>query len=164
MTRETWSLDPERTEIGFVARHMVITKVRGRFHKWSAQIERDTGDITTSKVSARIDVASVDTKDKSRDDNLRSELFQIDKHPSIDFVSTRIEKKGKDRYVVHGDLAMHGKTRSIALEVEGRDTRFTAKGRINRRDWDLAWSAALEAGSVLVGDQIDISIDVWLVR
>lgn len=171
MAIEKWEFDPSHSEIGFTARHMVITKVRGHFTKWSGDFALDLDNPSATKVKVSIDVASIDTREQKRDEHLRSaDFFDVEKHKTMEFVSTKIEKKDKDHYALTGDLTIRGTTKPVTLDVEvtgrgkdpwgGERMGFTAKTRINRKDWGLAWNVALEAGGVLVSENIDIELEV----
>jgi polyisoprenoid-binding protein YceI len=170
MALEKWDLDPAHSEIGFVARHMVITKVRGHFTKWSGSLELDWENPSASKVNASIDAASIDTHEEKRDAHLRSaDFLDVEHHKTIDFKGTKIEKAG-DNYKLSGDLTIRGTTKPVTLDVEmtgrgkdpwgGERIGFTAKTRINRLDWDLKWNVVLEAGGVLVSENIDLVLEI----
>ena len=175
MTTNNWNLDTVHSGINFTVRHMVISKVRGRFAKYSGTIRMDDADITRSSIEATVDASSIDTGTAQRDDHLRSaDFFDVERFPEIRFLSTRIEKVSGDRYRLTGELTIHGVTRSIALETEyggrGKDPwgnerlGFTAKGAIDRKDFGLVWNQALETGGVLVSDRVDLELEVQAVR
>jgi polyisoprenoid-binding protein YceI len=175
MTTNNWNLDTVHSGINFTVRHMVVSKVRGRFAKFTGTVALDESDITRSSVEATIDVSSIDTGTAQRDDHLRSaDFFDVERFPEIRFLSTRIEKVSGDRYRLTGELTIHGVTRSIALETEyggrGKDpwgnerVGFTAKGAIDRKDFGLVWNQALETGGVLVSDRVELELEVQAVR
>jgi polyisoprenoid-binding protein YceI len=175
MTTNNWNLDTVHSGINFTVRHMVVSKVRGRFAKFSGTVSLDESDFTRSSVEATIDASSIDTGTTQRDDHLRSaDFFDVERFPEIRFLSTRIEKIAGDRYRLTGELTIHGVTRSIALETEyggrGKDpwgnerVGFTAKGAIVRKDFGLVWNQALETGGVLVSDRVDLELEVQAVR
>ena len=175
MNTNNWNIDTTHSGINFSIRHMVVAKVRGRFAKYSGAIALDEGDFTRSVVEATIDAASIDTGTAQRDTHLRSpDFFDVDRFPEIRFKSTRIEKLNDERYRVVGDLTIRDVTREIALEAEygGRATDpwgnervgFVAKASVDRKDFGLRWNQALEAGGVLVGDRVDIELEVQGVR
>jgi polyisoprenoid-binding protein YceI len=169
-----FTVDKSHSRIGFVVRHMVVSKVRGAFGSWEATAELDTSDLTKSKVSATIDVSSIDTKEEKRDAHLRSaDFFDAEKYPKITFVSKRIEAKGKNEFAVVGDLTIRGTTREVTLVAEalgaGKDPwgnqrmGFELRGAIDRKDFGLTWNQVLEAGGVLVGEKVEIEIDLQVV-
>ena len=170
-----WSFDPSHSSIGFTVRHLMISKVRGHFGTWSGTFDYDAEDPTRSRLDVRIDAASIATRDDKRDAHLRSpDFFDVEKYPELTFASTRIERDGGDDYVVTGDLTIHGVTRSVQLKVEGlgrtRDpwggerVGFSASTTINRKDFGLHWNVALETGGVLVGEKVEIGIEIEAVR
>ncbi len=165
----TWVLDPAHSEVTFSVRHMMISKVRGVFGVKSATIEAGENPLDT-KVTASVDVASVDTKDEGRDAHLRSaDFFDAEQYPTLDFVSTGVRYEGGD-FLVDGDLTIRGITKPVTFEVEfggfGTDpwgnykAGATAKTVINREDFGLTWNAALETGGVLVGKDVTITLDL----
>ncbi len=169
-----WDIDLSHSAIQFHVRHMVISKVHGRFARWSGAIQLDTGDLTRSSVEVTIDAASIDTQVADRDAHLRSpDFLDVTKYPQLTFRSRAIEKAG-DGYRVTGDLAMHGATREVVLEAEfsgtGKDpwgnerAGFSARASVDRRDFGLTWNAALEAGGVLVGEKVEITIEIEAVK
>ena len=169
-----WSFDPAHSSIGFSVRHLMISKVRGHFNKWEGTFDYDEADPTKSKLSVRIDAASIDTREEKRDAHLRSpDFFDAAKYPALTFESTRIERDGDD-YVVTGNLTIRDVTRAVQLKVEslgrtkdpwgGERAGFTARTQIKRSDYGLTWNQALETGGLLVGDDIKISLDVELLK
>jgi polyisoprenoid-binding protein YceI len=175
MTINNWNLDTVHSGINFTVRHMVVSKVRGRFAKFNGTVALDESDVTRSSVEATIDASSIDTGTAQRDDHLKSaDFFDVERFPEIRFLSTRIEKVSGDRYRLTGELTIHGVTRSIALETEyggrGKDpwgnerVGFTAKGAIDRKDFGLVWNQALETGGVLVSDRVELELEVQAVR
>jgi polyisoprenoid-binding protein YceI len=175
MTTNNWNLDTVHSGINFTVRHMVVSKVRGRFAKFNGTVALDESDFTRSRVEATIDASSIDTGTAQRDDHLKSaDFFDVERFPEIRFLSTRIEKVSGERYRVTGELTIHGVTRSVALETEyggrGKDpwgnerVGFTARGTIDRKDFGLVWNQALETGGVLVSDRVDLELEVQAVR
>jgi polyisoprenoid-binding protein YceI len=169
----TWTIDPGHAEVGFVGRHFMITKVRGRFPDVTGSV-RFAEDPTDSSVEVTIGMASVDSGNSTRDEHLRStELFDVATFPQARFTSTRVEWSGSGG-VVHGDLTIHGVTRNVPLQVryEGsaRDpwgnerSVFSAHTTIDRTDFGVAWNMALEAGGFLVSTEIRIEIEVETIR
>ena len=169
-----WSFDPAHSSIGFSVRHLMISKVRGHFNKWEGTFDYDEADPTKSKLSVRIDAASIDTREEKRDAHLRSpDFFDAAKYPALTFESTRIERDGDD-YVVTGNLTIRDVTRAVQLKVEslgrtkdpwgGERAGFSASTSINRKDFGLHWNVALETGGVVVGEKIEIGIEIEAVR
>jgi polyisoprenoid-binding protein YceI len=175
MTTNIWNIDAVHSGINFSIRHMVVSKVRGRFAKYSGTLNLDEVDLTRSTLEATIDVASIDTGAPQRDTHLRSaDFFDVEKFPEIRFRSRRIEKVEDERYRVVGDLTIRDVTREVSLDVEygGRAkdpwgnerAGFIATATLDRKDFGLGWNQALEAGGVLVGDRVDIEIEVQAVK
>jgi polyisoprenoid-binding protein YceI len=171
----SWNLDTVHSGINFSVRHMVVSKVRGRFARFSGSVALDEGDLTRSTVEATIEASSIDTGTAQRDDHLRSaDFFDVEHFPQIRFRSTGIEKQGTERYRMTGELTIRDVSREIALEVEyggrGKDpwgnerVGFTAKGAFDRKDFGLKWNQALETGGVLVSDRVELELEVQAVR
>lgn len=170
MTQRTWNIDTTHSSIEFSVRHMMFTKVRGRFSDWSAELDLDENNLEKSSVRVTIDASSIDTRNEKRDAHLRSpDFFDIESFPTLSFASTRVEKKGSN-LLITGNLTIHGETREVVLEAErtgqGQDPwgnirlGFAADTKISRKDFGLTWNQALETGGVLVGDAITISLEV----
>jgi polyisoprenoid-binding protein YceI len=154
---------------------MVVAKVRGRFAQWSGAVDFDSQDPKRSSAEVEIDAASIDTGVADRDNHLRSaDFFDAERFPKLRFKSTRVEQAGKDRYRVHGELTIRDITREVVLDVEhggqAKDpwgnTRavFSATTSVNRTDYGLNWNQVLEAGGVLVGERIEIELEVQAVQ
>ena len=165
----TWELDPAHSSIEFVARHLMVTKVRGGFGNFSGTVEIADSP-SDAKVAVEVDLASVVTGSADRDGHLKSpDFFDVENHPTMTFESTAVIEKG-DGYQMVGDLTVRGVTRPLTLDVEylgvitdpwGNDkAAFTASGEVNREDWGLTWNAALETGGVLVSKTAKIEIEV----
>lgn len=174
MSLSKWDFDLTHSSISFHVRHLMVSKVHGSFHKWGGVLELDDNDLTNSRLDVTIDAASVDTKEDKRDTHLRSpDFLDVENHPNITFRSTKITKDG-DSYQVIGDITIHGITKQVTLEVEGggqvKDpwggtrTGFSAKARLNRKDFGLTWNLALEAGGFVVGDKLEISIEIEAIK
>ncbi|MDT4974043.1 MAG: hypothetical protein QOG22_4186 [Pseudonocardiales bacterium] len=170
-----YDIDPEHSRLGFVARHAMITKVRGSFKKFEGWLHIDGTDPTRSSGYVRIDAASIDTGSSARDEHLRSnDFFDLANYPDIVFHTSKVEPIGEVRVKVTGDLTVKGVTHPVTIEVEYTgpvvdpfgNTRIgiEAFGTISRKDWNLAWNAPLEAGGVLVGDRITLEIDLSAVK
>jgi polyisoprenoid-binding protein YceI len=175
MTTNHWNIDAAHSGIHFSIRHMVVSKVRGRFTKYSGTVDLDPADLTRSVVEVTIDAASNDTDNAQRDTHLRSpDFFDVDQFPALRFRSTRIEKLSDEQYRVVGDLTIRDVTREVPLTVEyggrGKDpwgnerAGFVARASIDRKDFGLAWNQLLEAGGVLVSNRVDIELDVQAVE
>src|SRR5262245_19343223 len=169
--RNLWNIDPAHSGINFSVRHMVVSKVRGHFGKFSGALAIDDADLTRSNVDVTIDASSIDTGTAQRDAHLRSpDFLDVERYPEIRFLSTRLHKLGDDLYHVAGELTIRGVTRQVILDVElgGRAKDpwgnerigFSAKTSIDRKDYGLAWNQVLEAGGVLVGDRVDVELEV----
>ncbi len=166
----TWQLDPLHAEVGFEVRHMMVSKVRGRFTDFTADVQLDPARPEASHVEASIAVASVDTGVADRDAHLRSaDFFDAEQHPRITFRSTRVEPRGEGAFRVEGLLAIRGVERPVALdgEYEGPASDpwgnsrvgFSLSGEIDREEFGLTWNQALEAGGVLVARKVRLTID-----
>jgi polyisoprenoid-binding protein YceI len=175
MATTTWQIDPAHTDVGFEVKHLMISKVRGRFGTVSGTIQLDEADLTKSSVTAEIDVTTIDTREAQRDGHLRSaDFFDVENFPTITFRSTRVEREGEDRATVVGDLTIRGVTREVKLSVEEEGTAkdpwggdriaFSATAKIDRRDFGLTWNQALETGGVLVANEIKLILDVQAVK
>jgi polyisoprenoid-binding protein YceI len=171
MTAKQWDFDLVHSSINFHVRHLMVSKVHGQFHKWGGTLVIDDQDITKSKVDISIETASVDTKDTKRDEHLRSaDFLEVDKFPTMTFKSTAVEAHGPDELHVTGDLTIHGITKPVKLTVErggevkdpwgGTRTGFSAKTTISRKDHGLEWNVLLEAGGFVVGDKIEIGLEI----
>ena len=171
----TWNSDLAHSNIGFKVKHMMVSNVRGSFDKFDATVNYDEKDVTKSSVNVTIDAASIDTGVEQRDTHLKSpDFFDMVKFPQLTFVSKRIEKSGADLKII-GDLTMHGVTKEVALDVTELNPPLTdpwgsmrmgasASARINRTDYGLVWNKSIEAGGVVVGEMVDILIEVELVK
>jgi polyisoprenoid-binding protein YceI len=168
---ETWTLDPAHTLAEFGVKHMMFTTVKGRFPGVSGTFTVDEANPANSTVSVTIDVTSIDTRDEKRDAHLRSaDFFDVENYPTITFESTRVVPKGKERATIYGDLTIRGVTREVALDSEfngkavtpwGNEiSSYSATTTIDRKDYGLTWNAALEAGGMLVGDTVKITLEV----
>jgi polyisoprenoid-binding protein YceI len=170
MTAQRWNFDKAHSSIQFTARHMVVTKVRGVFTSWDGDLEFDPENPSASSVNVTIDTASVDTREPKRDAHLRSaDFFDVEKYPQLTFKSRKVQLSGNDLTVV-GDLTIHGVTREVVLEGEylggGKTPNgtqivgFSVKTHVNRKDYGLHWNVALETGGFLVGEKIEIAVEV----
>jgi polyisoprenoid-binding protein YceI len=171
MAATKWNFDFTHSNVDFSVRHLLVSKVRGRFNKWSGTLLIDEDDLGASSVEVQIDAASVDTSEPKRDEHLRSaEFFDVEKFPHLTFKSTGVEKNGDDRLRVAGDLTLHGITRPVVLDVERggsvRDpwglqrTGFTVTTSIDRKDFGITFNQALDHGGLALGEKVSISIDI----
>ncbi len=175
MANETWQVDGAHSAVSLTVRHMVISKVRGRFTKWNAKLALDTSDLSRSSVEVDIDAASIDTGVADRDAHLRSaDFLDAQKYPALRYRSRRVEVVSPDRLRVVGDLTIRDVTREAVLDVEyggqGKDpwgnrrAGFTATTSLNRKDFGLTWNQALETGGVLVADRVDVEIELQAIQ
>ncbi|HUJ27675.1 MAG TPA: YceI family protein [Myxococcales bacterium] len=175
MAATTWNIDTTHSAIHFSVRHMVVSKTRGRFTKWSGQISFDPADPAASSVQVTIDPASVNTEEAQRDAHLRSaEFFDVEKYPQATFRSTKVQEAGEGRYRVSGDLTIHGVTKPVVLETifegsakdpwGGERAGFAASVTLDRREFGLGWNKVLEAGGVLVGDKVELTLEIEAVK
>ncbi|MEO8570110.1 MAG: YceI family protein [Chloroflexota bacterium] len=169
----TFAIDPAHTDVLFSAKHMMVTNVRGTFTDVSGTIDLDETNPAASHAEVLVKAASVDTGFGSRDTHLRSDdFFATETYPEIRVVSTAIRPKGGSEYVVTADVTIRDVTRPVDFDVEflgfytgmdgARRAGFSAKAKVNRKDWGLNWNVALEAGGLLVGDQIKLEVEVAL--
>lgn len=170
-----WNVDASHSTVGFTVRHLVISKVRGRFAQFSGSVTLpDSGALEGGSVKAEVQIASIDTAEPKRDGHLKSpDFFDAEKHPTMTFESTKVASKGSD-FELHGKLTIRGTTKDVIFHGEnlgaakdpwGNDRMaFTAKTTINRTDFGLNWNQALEAGGVLVGEKVEIELDIQAVK
>ena len=164
----TWVIDPNHSAITFRIRHL-ISHVTGTFRQWSGTVIGDPPDWSSGSVEVTVQAASIDTRNDTRDDDLRSsDFFEVTKYPTITFKSTQVQARG-DTFAITGDLTMHGVTRPVTLAAEylgvsgqgaSRRMGFHAETTINRTEFGVTWNRAVEGGGVLLGDDVEISIDL----
>lgn len=173
MKTTKWVIDPAHSEITFKVKHLMISNVKGEFKTFQANIDGE--DFTTSTISANIDTTSIATNNNDRDTHLKSpDFFEVEKYPEITFVSTSIKKVDDDEFKLVGDLTIKGTTKEITLDVEfggfmkdpygNEKAGFSINGKLNRKDFGLNWNAALEAGGVMVGNEIKINAEVQFIK
>jgi polyisoprenoid-binding protein YceI len=172
----TWKLDPAHSSAEFKVKHMMISNVKGRFSGLSGTLLEHATDPSLSSIEASVDVSTVATGDPQRDGHLKSaDFFDVEKYPKMTFKSNRVERKGEAEYSVSGDLTLHGVTKPVRFDVEGPsapgkdpwgNTRIglSATTKINRKDFGLNWNAALETGGILVGEDVQITLDVQFIK
>ena len=170
-----WDIDPTHSRIGFAAKHAMVATVRGQFATYSGEVHLDEETPENSSVRLEIEVASVDTGNADRDNHLRTkDFFDLETHPKITFVSTKVEKADDDLYTLIGDLTINGTTNPVAVEFELNGTSddpwgnfragFEGKTTINRRDWGLDFNVALDKGGVLVSEKVKLEFDISAVK
>jgi polyisoprenoid-binding protein YceI len=171
----TWNIDPAHSGAEFKVKHMMIANVRGKFSGINGVLNRFEADHTKSTLEVSIDTTTINTQDGQRDGHLKSaDFLDVEKFPTMTFKSAHIEKKGEG-FAVTGDLTIHGVTKPVVLNVEevsepAKDpwgnTRIglTATAKINRKDFRLTWNTTLEAGGVLVGEEVNITLDVQFIK
>jgi polyisoprenoid-binding protein YceI len=165
----SWTIDPVHSEVGFSVRHMMVSKVRGKFAKFSGELVT-ADDVLGSSVKAEIDLASIETGAEQRDAHLRSpDFFDTENHPLMTYRSTGIRRDGED-FIIDGELTLKGVTRSVPLKLEvngfgpdaygGTRAGFSASAEINRQDFGVNWNAAMETGGVVVSDKVAIHLEI----
>jgi polyisoprenoid-binding protein YceI len=165
----TWTIDPLHSEVGFSVRHMMVSKVRGKFTKFSGEIVT-AQDVPSSSVAAEIDLSSIETGAEQRDAHLRSpDFFDTENHPLMTYRSTGIREDG-DLYIVDGVLTLKGVSKNVPLKLEvngfgpdpygGTRAGFSGSAEINRQDFGVNWNAALEGGGVVVSDKVNINLEI----
>jgi polyisoprenoid-binding protein YceI len=171
----TYVIDPAHSRIGFVARHAMVTKVRGSFNEFEGSGYFDADDPTKSHIELVIKAASIDTRNADRDGHLRSnDFFAMDEYPEITFKSTSVEQTGDAEYRVTGDLTLKGVTKPVAVDFDYTGAAVDPFGNqriglegtttINRKDWGVTWNAPLETGGVLVSEKVTLEFEVSAVR
>jgi polyisoprenoid-binding protein YceI len=173
-TAATWELDPSHSGIEFSVRHMMVSTVKGRFERVKGTVELDEKDVTKSTVEVTIDLPSVSTNEPKRDGHLKSpDFFDVAKFPTATFKSTKVQKAGKNKLKVTGDLSLHGVTKPVVLEVEGPTDAFKtpfgttvrgvhATGKIDRKDFEIGWNKVLDNGGVVVGNEVSLDLNAEL--
>jgi polyisoprenoid-binding protein YceI len=165
----TWAIDPVHSDVSFTVRHMMVSKVRGRFSKFEGTI-RTGENFVESSVEASIDMGSIDTHNEQRDGHIRSgDFFDTEKYPTMSYRSLRVRPSG-DGYVVEGDLTLHGVTRRVDLALDlngftkdpygGTRTGFTATTEISRKDFGITTDLPMDGGGTVVGDKIQIALEI----
>ena len=171
----SWKIDTAHTAIQFSVRHMMISKVRGSFEKFTGTVQLDEHNPANTTVDIQVESASINTRDPQRDAHLRSpDFFNAELYPVMSFKSRRIEVTAQNKARLTGDMTIRDITHEVVFDVEfngilknpwgANAAGFSASTRINRKDWNLTWNVALETGGVLVGDDIDLNIELELVQ
>ena len=167
----TWTIDPAHSVVELAVKHMMFSTVKGQFPNVAGTITLDESNLANSSVSAQIDAASITTGEANRDAHLRSgDFLDVENFPSITFESTGVVPRGSNSFVIVGNLTLHGVTQEVTLEAElagkgtdpwgGQRAGFTASTSISRKEFGLTWNQGLEAGGVLVSDQVKISLEI----
>jgi polyisoprenoid-binding protein YceI len=171
-----WQIDPAHSAAHFSVRHLMISNVRGEFTNIGGSAVIDTSNPSNSSVEVTIQAASLSTREPQRDEHLRSaDFFDVAKYPTLIFKSRRVEPKGAEFFRLVGDLTIHGVTNEVTLDIEGPTPSIkdpwgnvragvTGTTKINRKDFGLAWNAVTEAGGVVVGDEVKITIEAELIQ
>jgi polyisoprenoid-binding protein YceI len=170
-----WAIDTMHSEVQFKVKHLVISTVTGSFNQFTAELEAEKEDFTDAKVTFTADVDSIDTNNAQRDGHLKSDdFFGAANHPKLTFVSTSLAQKSGSDYVLKGDLTIKGTTKAVELAVDfggvAKDpygqtkVGFEATGKINRKDFGLAWSAVTEAGGVVVSDEVKLILNIQFIK
>jgi len=170
-----WGIDLAHSSVGFTVRHLVVSKVRGKFTRWSGTIRMDEHDLARTEVDVTIETASVDTGVEQRDNHLRSpDFFDVANHPAMTFRSTRVEKTADGALRLFGNLTLHGVTKPVVLDVEyagsqkdpwgGLRAGFSARTSLDRREFGLTYNQVLETGGVVVGEKVEVDIEIEAVK
>ena len=174
MSTTKWALDPTHSELQFKVKHLMITTVTGSIKSFSAELSSEGDDFTNANISFSGEISSLDTGNADRDNHLKSaDFFNAEAFPTMNFVSTTLEKDGAD-YIVKGDLTIKGETKSVKLTAEfggiatdpwgNTKAGFTLSGKINRIDFGLTWNAALETGGVMVSEEVKILGELQFIK
>lgn len=175
MATTKWAIDPTHSEIGFKVKHMMFTNVSGKFENYDATITTNGDNFENASISFSADVNSVDTRNADRDNHLKSaDFFDAENHPKLTFKASSFTKVDDDTYELSGDLSLRGVTKFVKLPVEfsglmkdpwgNTKAGLNISGKISRKDWGLNWNSALEAGGVLVSDDVRLNIELQLVK
>lgn len=171
-TTSTWTIDPVHSVAEFKVRHMMVSNVKGAFTSMRGVLNLDEQDVTRSYIEAEIDATSITTRDEKRDAHLKSaDFFDVEKFPTLTFTSTRIARGANGALDMTGDLTIHGITRRVVFTVDGPTAQHkdpwgnvkmgaSATTHINRKDYGLVWNAGLETGGLLVGDEVQITLEI----
>src|SRR5690554_6890287 len=174
-TKTIWAIDPTHSELTFKVKHLMITNVKGEFRNFSASVESEGEDFSRAKVTAAVDAGSIDTNNSDRDNHLRSaDFFDVENYREITFEGTAFNKLDEDNYQLKGDLTIKGTSKEIVLDVDfggfvkdlygNEKAGFSIQGKFNRKDWGLNWHAALEAGGVMVSEEVRLNAEVQFVK
>jgi polyisoprenoid-binding protein YceI len=167
--KESYTIDNVHTNVAFTVRHLLISKVRGKFTAFQGTIDLDPADMTKTSIAGTIESASINTGDAARDAHLKSaDFFDVEEFPEITFKSTKVEER-RGGYLVHGDLTIRGITKPVVLQAElsgpitdpwgNKKIGVEARAKINRQDFNVSWNSVMDNGGVVVGDEVEIRID-----
>jgi len=170
-----WVVDPSHSEILFKVKHLMITNVKGEFRNFNVSVETQGNDFSTAKVKTIIDASSIFTNEEKRDGHLKSaDFFDVDNHKELIFESTSLKREDDDEFKMKGLLTIRGVQKEVKVDVDfgglmtdpygNEKAGFSIEAKINRKDWGLNWNAALEAGGVLVGEEVKIMAEIQLVK
>src|SRR6476469_275659 len=171
-----WKVDPNHSTAAFAVRHMMVSTVRGSFSGIKGTVEYDPANLDASKANLTIDTTTVDTRNENRDKDLRSaKFFDVEKYPTITFVSKRVIPQGQGKFQLVGDMSMHGVTKEVTFSVEGpmpavKDGKgnlhsgASATAKVNRKDVGLTWNGPLEGGGVTVGDEVEMTVEIEMIQ
>lgn len=174
-SKTKWVIDPTHSELTFKVKHLMISNVKGEFRNFNATVLCDDEDFSNAKITATIESTSIDTNNKDRDNHLRSaDFFDSEKYEHLVFESTEVNRLDEDNYQMKGLLEIKGIKKEVVLDVDfgglindpggNRKAGFTIAGKINRKDWGLNWNTALEAGGVMVSDEVRLNGEVQFVK
>lgn len=166
-----WVVDGSHSEVGFAVRHMMIATTKGRFSKVEGTLDFDPENLAAATFEGKIEAGSIDTRDENRDNHLRSaDFFDVENHPFITFTNSKVTKVDGNEFTLVGDLTIRGTTKQVTLAGEFLGTNvdpwgntkagFTASGKVNRKEFGLLWNVALEAGGVLVADEVKLTLEL----
>ncbi len=171
-----WQIDPVHSSAQFAVRHLRVSTVRGTLGNVTGTVALDDADLTRSSVDASVDASTIDTREPKRDAHLKSpDFFDVAKYPVITFKSKQVKKIDGSKFEVLGDLTLHGVTKEVALNVEGSPQPFkdpngkfriggVATTKLNRKDFNIVWNKSMDGGGVVVGDDVDVTIDLEMIR
>ena len=172
---QTYTVDPSHSRLGFTVRHMGFSKVRGAFEQFEGAVRMAPGDLSTLEADATVQTQSITTNEAKRDEHLRSaDFFEVETYPTITFKSTEVRDVSGGRFTLVGEFTMHGTTKTIELDGEylgegadpwgGTRVALEASTKLNRKEFGLNWNAVLEAGGVLVSDEVEITLEIQAVQ
>ena len=175
MATTKWALDPTHSEIQFKVKHLMISKVTGQFKKFNATVETQGDNMSTAKINFTADIDSISTNNEQRDAHLKAgDFFDIENHPQLTFVSSRLQKIDEENYKLYGTLTMKGVSKDEVLDVEfgglvkdpwGNDrTGYTISGKINRKDYGVSFSMVSETGGLLLGEEVTLQAQVQFIK
>ncbi len=170
-----WSLDASHSNVSFSVQHLMISEATGKFKKFDCKVNAKSDDFAGSEIEMTIDAASINTEDEKRDGHLRgADFFDVAKYPQITFKSKSFTKVSDKKYKLAGDLTMHGVTKPVEFDVDFKGTAkspwgatvaaFKISGAVNRTEFGLVWNKTLESGGLLVGEKVNLTADIELVK